>query len=244
VAGTSIKCKKCGAKFRVIFGINPKLVSQVLERDCGYNLSRGNEPERDLSNVVCSACSGEEFEHPPLEEKIELQHRWMRKVVEFEKTHPGLKEKLMSADLGILRAKTEALKEERDLTNLREKLEKIDMETLREAAKEPDEWKFERTQEIVGRVLSISKEFKEIDILDEKIGIPFLVDVPPEKLAVLDEIKEGERWSLTANVYTAKAGKAHRKVDAQLGLDKMLESEGIVLDKLYKGVLQKAKKVG
>lgn len=244
MAGTGIKCKKCGAKFRVVFGINPELVSQVLERDCGYNLGRGNEPERGLSNIVCSACGGEEFEHLPPKERIDLQHQWMRKVVEFEKTHPGLQEKLMTVDLGILWAKKEAPEGERDLTNLQEKFEKIDKETLSEAAKEPDESKFERTQEIVGQVLSISKEFKEIDILDKRIGIPFLVDVPPEKLAVLDEIKEGERWDLTVNVYTAKASKASREVGTQLGLDKMLESEGIVLDKLYKGILVKAKKMG
>lgn len=130
-----------------------------------------------------------------------------------------------------------------DLTDLLERFDKIDAVTLSEASREPDAWNFERTQEIVGEIIAVHKEDREIDILNERVGIPFLVDVPPERYGTMDEFKTGERFVLTVNVYSAKASEAFHKVDAKLGVDKIFESAGIGRDKLYKGVLVKARKL-
>lgn len=85
MAGTGLKCKKCDSKFRIIWGSSPEEISKILGRDCDYELTEGTEPEKDLANVVCSNCGGEEFESLPIDEKMELQKEWFSKMVEFDK---------------------------------------------------------------------------------------------------------------------------------------------------------------
>lgn len=85
--GRGIKCKKCGSKFRVIFGFNPEKVSKIFGRECGYKLYRGNKPLDNLSNIVCSKCGNKKFEVLSIDEKLELQREWLKKFSSWK--HPA-----------------------------------------------------------------------------------------------------------------------------------------------------------
>lgn len=83
--GRSVKCKKCGSRFRVIFGLSPDAVSRILERDCGYKFKHGGTPLSDLSNVCCAKCGNSRFVDLPLNEKLKLQKDWLKKFSSSER---------------------------------------------------------------------------------------------------------------------------------------------------------------
>ena len=78
MVGTRIKCKKCGAKIRVIWGLKTREVSEILGEDCGYRLIDRDNPSPRMNNIVCSKCGSQEFEALSLLERLRLKREWMK----------------------------------------------------------------------------------------------------------------------------------------------------------------------
>ncbi len=78
MVGTCVKCEKCGAKIRVIWGLKTREVSEILGKDCGYRIIDRDNPAPSIKNIVCSKCGSQEFETIRLREKLGIQREWMK----------------------------------------------------------------------------------------------------------------------------------------------------------------------